>query len=44
MTVNGDVATWWTGVDMYIPLLPRDVPGIDVDLVSFFSGEERLKV
>jgi len=34
----GGVATRWTGVDMFTPLLPEGVPAIDADPV-FLSGE-----
>jgi len=35
--LGGDVTTEWTGLDLSIPVLPEDVPGSDVDPVSFLS-------
>ena len=41
VTVRG-VATEWTGVDMSTPLLPKVVPEIDANPVSFFLGRREL--
>jgi len=39
---NRNVATGWTGVDMSTPVLPKVVPEIDANLVSFefYGGRE----